>query len=203
MTRRATLALVLVLAACESPAPPAPLPAADAASLDQASADRVEGTIAGEPFAAVDVRFRARGGEVPRVDLWLADATIERCGLALPRTGTRVWARFPGVTALARGHYVQTEDESSPLSAHYERFVGRHGAEPDWAEVHRARTEIEITRASATVIEGRLRACFADASQSCVGGHFVARPCLSRVDGRALREPPGLVDEALEPRSPR
>ncbi|MFO0684518.1 MAG: hypothetical protein U0234_20860 [Sandaracinus sp.] len=196
-------ALVLLLAACEAPPPPPAMPDAAAASLDQATTDRVEGTIAGEAFAALDVRFRARDGAVPRIDLWLADAAIERCGLALPRSGTRVWLRFPGVTTLARGRYAQTDEPSSPLTAHYERFVGRHGAEPDWAEVHRARAEVEITRASATAIEGRLRACFADSEQSCVGGRFVARPCYSRVDGRALREPPGLVDEALEPRSPR
>ncbi len=197
---RRSLSVALVLSACQAPAAPPPMPDADSAAIDGATADHVEGTIDGAPFAALDVRFRVRDGEVPRVDLWLADAAIERCGLALPRTGTRVWVRFAGVTTLAPGHFVQTDDEGSPITAHYERFVGRHGAERDWAEVHRGRTEVEITRASATAIEGRLHACFADAARSCVAGRFVATPCLSRVDGRALREPPGLVDEALEPR---
>lgn len=199
---RHPLVLTALLVACGSPpAPPPPLPDASSASIDQASADHVEGTIAGAPFQALDVRFRAHDGAVPRVDLWLADGAIERCGLAMPRTGTRVWLRFAGITSLARGRYVQTEEEGTPVEAHYERWVGRVGNAPDWAEVHRARTEVEITRASATVIEGRLRTCFADGRESCVGGHFRATPCLSRVDGRALREPPGLVDEALVPRS--
>lgn len=193
---RGYVAIAVLLVACgAAPDAPPPLPDAASVAIDQAVTDHVEGTIAGQPFTALDVRFRIRDGAAARVDLWLADAAIERCGLAQPRSGTRVWLRFADVTSLAPGSYVQNGAEDDVVEAHYERAVGRR-----FEEIHRARTEVEIVSASVTAITGRVRTCFADAAGSCVGGHFRATPCWSRVDGRTLREPPGLDDHALEPR---
>jgi hypothetical protein len=197
MTRRApTLLLAVGLSVACGPTPSPPLHDPPAVSLDQATGESVTGSIAGEAFAAADVRFRVRSGAEPHVDLWLADAPIDRCGLALPRSGTRVWLRWPARTTLEPGRFESGAD-ASVLEAHYERAVGRA-----FVESHRANAIVEITHVTAERIEGRLRACFGDASESCVGGAFVAPRCLSRVDGRALREPPGLADDALEPRSP-
>lgn len=176
------------------------MPEASSVSLDELEEGEITGTIGGAPFSARDVRFRVTsfpGRE--RVDLWIADRPIERCGLPLLREQTLVWARFPGRTELTPGSYelVGGEHEGG-LEVHYERPGEKRSTEA----VHRGLARIEITSASARQVTGRLRICFADEAGSCVGGSFEATPCLSRIDGRAAREPPGLVDEALEPPRP-
>lgn len=195
---RVAAAIGVLALACAEPAPPAapPLPSADAVTLAEVGGI-VTGAIAGEPFEAQDARFRVvtyAGRE--RVDLLFADRAIERCGLPIARQEARVWLRIPGVTALVPGELalLGEPDEDAPLELHYER-PGAHG----FVEAHRGVARLEITRASTARVEGRLHACFADAAESCVSGAFVATPCQSRIDGRALREPPGLADEALEP----
>jgi hypothetical protein len=189
---RALVAMALVVGCARAePAAHAPRPVA----IDEASGETVSGTIAGEAFTTADVRFRVRSGAQPHVDLWLADTPIDRCGLALPRTGSRVWLRFADRTTLEPGLYAQ---RASTVEAHYERAIDRR-----FVQSSHANAAVEITRVTAEVIEGRVRACFGDASESCIGGRFVASPCLSRVDGRSLREPPGLADDALDPRSDR
>ena len=186
-----SMALVLLIVSCGRASPAMRDP--PTVSLDGASSAHVTGAIDGSPFEAADVRFHVRHGQGEHVDLWLADASIERCGLALPRTGTRVWLRWPGRTSIEVGTF---ETGASTLEAHYERAALR-----DFVESHRANAIVEITRVTSELVEGRLRACFGDEHASCVGGRFVATSCLSRVDGRAIREPPGLADDALEPRS--
>ncbi len=185
----ATLAVGTV--ACEEP-PPAPMPAASAVALEGAAlGPRVEGSIAGRAFRATDARFRAYRGEGrERVDLYLSDRSMARCGLPLARPDTRVWVRVVGRSALEPGE-LSTEDEA--VEVHYER-PGAEGIEA----IHRGVGRLAIEEASAARVTGALRICFADAEGSCVGGRFAATPCLSRVDGRAIREPPGLSDEALE-----
>lgn len=222
--------LVGAVAACSGEPPaPAPLPDVAEVALDRAGEGTIEGTLDGAPFVAGDVRVRivTRAGR-ERVDLLVADRPIERCGLPIAREETLVWARFPGATELAPGTFERlaepapasgahgatddAEDEGaaagdgveatgdgappSTFEVHYERPTA-----DGLRAVHRGLGRIEITRRLEDGrLEGRLRICFADAGHSCVGGSFVAAPCLSRIDGRALREPPGLADEALEPR---
>lgn len=163
-------------------------------ALGEIGEGEIAGEIDGEPFRAADVRFRVTsfpGRE--RVDLWIADRPIERCGLPLAREETLVWARFSGRTELAPGVHERT-GEDGEFEVHYER----PGEGRSLRAAHRGIARIEIARASAASVEGRLRVCFADDARSCVGGSFTATPCLSRIDGRAAREPPGLVDDALE-----
>lgn len=197
------MSLGLVTLACgHEPPPEAPLP--DASEVELADTDApLEGSLGGQPFRMVDARFRVvtfAGRE--RVDLLFADRAIERCGLPIARTENRLWIRVPGVTALSGGVLALLGDaapdaQPPPLELHYERPV-----EGRYVESHRGVARVEIIRSTPELVEGRLRACFADASHSCVGGAFHATPCRSRIDGRALREPPGLDDEALEPLSP-
>lgn len=197
--RRAAIAAFALawIAGCGEPPAPPPMPEPSSVELESLGEGAIAGTIGGEAFSAADVRFRVTsfpGRE--RVDLWIADRPIERCGLPVQREHTLVWARFAGRTELAAGTYElaggEGEDE---LEVHYER----PGEGRSIDAVHRGRARIEITEASPARLAGRLRICFADEARSCVGGSFEATPCLSRIDGRAVREPPGLVDEALEP----
>lgn len=196
--RRLSLSLLatMALSACAGEEPPRALPEASSVALDGVGEGPVSGEIDGQPFAAADVRFRiTRFPGRERVDLWIADRHIERCGLPLAREGTRVWARWSGRTSLEPGLFSRLSDEEEDaIELHYERAEGRaiHAA-------HRAVGHVELTEVTAAHVVGRLRACFADAEGSCVGGTFEATPCLSRIDGRAIREPPGLIDEALSP----
>ena len=133
-----------------------------------------------------------------RVDLIFADRAIERCGLPIARAESRVWLRVSGVTMLAPGLLARLPEPSevviAPFEIHYESPVGAR-----YVEAHRAVARLEITAVTSESVDGRLSACFADVARSCVRGSFHATPCRSRIDGRALREPPGLADEALEP----
>jgi len=192
MSARVMALLVLGgLAACGSPPPEPPMPEASAVELGDEPA--VVGELGGSPFRAADARFRifTRAGR-RRVDLLLASSAIERCGLPLARAQSRVWLRLPERTSLEPG-LLESLGEGASFSVHYERPDGLR-----FVEVHRGLGRLEITRVEARSIEGRMRVCFADAERSCVGGRFTARPCLSRIDGRTLREPPGLADDAIE-----
>jgi len=199
MSARTTAWIVssaLLIACGEPPATRAPLPAPSTVDLAGVEGD-VDGTIEGQPFHAIDARFRVvtyEGRE--RVDLLFADQAIELCGLPLARTQSRVWLRIPGLTSLVPGELSLLDEstEGTPLQVHYERPNGRQ-----FTEEHRGVARVEITRATSEQIDGRVHACFADASQSCIAGSFRALPCRGRVDGRAIREPPGIADDALEP----
>lgn len=187
-------AFTLVLLACGSDPAPAPLPEASSVTLEGLGADGVRGRVAGEDFEPVDQRFvvTTREGR-ERLDLRFSDRAIERCGLPIPREDRRVWIRFPDLTELEPGTYERLGDEGA-FEVHYE-LPAERGAFPG---AHRGVGRIEVRRVSPASIEGVLHVCFADAERSCIRGAFHARPCLSRVDGRALREGPGLADEVLE-----
>lgn len=182
---RSTRYLALWMAvSCAEPPPPMPDPSR--VSLEGIPRS-VRGSIDGERFAAAAPRFvvvEREGRE--RVDLLFADRRIERCGLPVRRSDRRVWIRFAGQTSLAPGTY----DE---LDVHYEI-----PAERGFRAEHRGLGRLEIRAAGAGSIEGAMHVCFADAAQSCVAGSFRATRCISRIDGRALREGPGLSDEAIE-----
>lgn len=208
------LALV-VLAACETP-PQAPMPDVAELSLEDAP-ETLGGTIDGEPFEVRDARVRVvRYAGREHVDLLLSDRPIERCGLPMERPETLVWLRFEGEEALARGRYAAGGDETlgdalaaqlgeaavdRTVTVHWERPIG----EGHTRDVHaggRGVGLVQLEPFSPTRVRGRLHVCFADArGPQCVRGRFDASPCLSRIDGRTAREPPGLIDEALEPRA--
>ncbi len=200
MRRAALLSFGLLALACGDDAPPAPPPLPDASRVALDDVDGpVEGQVDGRAFRALDARFRVvtfPGRE--RVDLFFADRAIARCGLSVARDETRVWLRMPGVTSIALGELAllaaPEADAPASFEIHYERPIAG-----GYAEAHRGVARLEITSASAAQVDGRMRVCFAGADDSCVGGAFHATPCQSRIDGRALREPPGLADEALEP----
>lgn len=195
MRASTTILSLAALLACEAPAPLHPLPEPDEASLARAGDGPVSGAIAGEEFAAIDVRMRVvEGAGRARVDLLFSDRPIERCGLPIVRSERLVWLRLSGRTSLEVETLARTEAEQ-PFELHYEVPAGEGGLRSE----HRGLATLAVDRVAPDRIEGRLRACFADAERSCVGGRFVARPCLSRINGRMAREPPGLVDEALEP----
>jgi hypothetical protein len=181
-------AWLLFLVGCAAEAPP-PLPELDESSLDDA-AGSVQGTLGGRRFRARDVRFRVvteRHRE--RVDLFFADRRLDRCALPIVRPHTAIlWARFPG--ELAIGTHELTE-ERGPFEVHFERPNGR-----TFDALHRGAARVRIDRVEADVVAGALHVCFA--GDGCAIGAFEARPCLSRIDGRAIREPPGLDDDAIE-----
>jgi hypothetical protein len=170
------------------------MPAADSVSLDDVGDGPVAGTVGGAAFSAADVRFRVipRSGR-HRVDLFFADRAIERCGLALEREDRRVWLRFPDRIRLEPGAYALDGESEGDFELHYEYPDDSHVV-----SIHRGVAQLEIREVTSTRVTGALSVCFADASRSCVEGTFEASPCLSRVDGRALREPPGLSDEAID-----
>lgn len=182
--------IAVLCAACggELAVPPLPEPV-EIRDGDQ----RAAGSIAGQLWQVGDARFRivTRDGR-QRVDLLFWDAPIERCGLPLEREGTLVWVRFAGRTELPEGEY-RLESERGEFEVHYE-LPGEDGIR----EEHRGVAHVRVDASESRSIRGRLSVCFADVERSCVEGSFDARPCESRIDGRAIREPPGLIDEALE-----
>lgn len=194
MTRGLALFVAVLVCGCEEPPPPSPMPEARMARIDDESDRPLEGEIAGAPWRLADARFDTvtRAGR-ERVDLLFWDHPVERCGLPVERPGTAVWLRFPGRTELETGEHV-LDAESGDYEAHYEVPT-----DDGFVEVHRGLATLRLDEVEARAIRGRARVCFADAARSCVEGTFEASPCWSRVDGRALREPPGLRDEALEP----
>jgi hypothetical protein len=157
-------------------------------------AGRVRGRLGGRRFRIADARFRIVDGEGRRrVDLLLADHRLRQCGLPIVRANTAIlWARFADRLALPRALYV-LDRRGGPFEVHYERPFGR-----GMHALHRGVGRIRIERADAETIAGTLSVCFADTGVSCAAGAFEARPCVSRIDGRAIREPPGLSDDALE-----
>lgn len=108
----------------------------------------------------------------------------------------------------------QAAQAAPAFSVHWERPVGE-GLEHQIRAGHRGVGRVEILQAdplsTTPRLRGRLHVCFAaegGGEPECVAGTFDAAPCWSRIDGRTLREPPGLDDEALlprprEPRPPR
>lgn len=194
MTQRAIILLFAWWCGCGEPAPAPPMPEPSSTRLDGTANGPVEGQIAGRAWRLAEARFDivTRPGR-QRVDLVLWDVAVERCGLPVERSGATVWLRFPGRTSLETGEHT-LDAEGGPFEAHYEV-----PSEEGFVESHRGVATVRIDEVAPRVIRGRLRVCFADRERSCVGGTFDAAPCWSRIDGRALREPPGLRDEALEP----
>ena len=199
---RALVALLasVALLACGEPAPASGPPSTElsAMSVDAIPATPVSGTLAGKDFTVVEARYRVEnfpGRE--RVDLLLSDTPLRRCGLPIVREGRIAWLRFGGVTSLPTGEARLSADaEDAPFSIHYEdpSAEGRTYAGRDGGDAVVSLGEGELGR-----IPGKVFVCFGDGQGSCIKGSFVATPCFSRVDGRAIREGVGLEDEALEP----
>ena len=194
MSRRAIILVFAWWCGCGEPAPAPLMPDPGSARLDETPDGPVAGRIAGRAWRLAEARFDVvtRPGR-QRVDLLLWDEAVERCGLPIERSGATVWLRFPERTALEPAEHALDAEEGS-FEVHYEV-----PSEEGFIESHRGVATVRIDEADERAIRGRLRVCFADHDRSCVGGTFDASPCWSRIDGRALREPPGLRDEALEP----
>jgi len=190
-----------LLPSCGGEPAPVALPGMSEVALDSASAEGVSGLIRTEDFSAVDVRYRIiEGEERDRLDFFFSDRRLERCGLPIERDGTLVWLRVPGVTSVAEATFATDADEH-PMSVHYEVPV-ENTYNRGYEVIGRGSGRIELTSLEDVKLEGRVAVCFADADSSCVRGRFEAYPCYSRVDGRAVREAPGLADDALEPPEP-
>lgn len=183
--------LVPPFAGCDREAPP---PRARltrrAAQLDpDAIADRPPtGTLGETPFRFREARWkidRRPGRE--RLEIWLSEEELPRCGLPGHDLGRRLWFRIPRVTELRPGTWrVDPGQRRAPMSIHYElqeghRWIGRAGG----AAVLRIDAVGELGE-----IQGRTHVCFDDGWPSCVQGRFRAMPCVSRVDGNAIRELP-------------
>ncbi len=164
----------------------------DRVALDDVSG-RIRGRLGGRWFQLADARFRVVEDERRRrVDLFFADRRLEQCGLPIVRRNTAIlWARFAERVELAPALYVR-DRRGGPFEVHYERPLAR-GVHA----LHRGVANVRIESADRERIAGMLSVCFAG-GRNCAAGAFEARPCVSRIDGRAIREPPGLSDEALE-----
>jgi len=214
-------------AGCSAEPEPPPLPEASSLSLADIGAEApVTGSVDEQAFTALDVRFRVvRYAGRERVDLLFSDRAIERCGLPIDRPETLVWLRFAGEGPVAPGRYETPAREQRdpqeatgegalvdrPLSVHWERPAGE-GLEHTIRSSDRGVALVEVESATSENVRGTVHVCFASvdapsagstdgAGPSCGRGRLDARPCWSRIDGRTAREPPGLVDQALEPRA--
>ena len=173
-------AILVGTTACqEAEAPKAPLTVRseelDARSIPDGD---VAGELRGASFTSVDARFRVERAEGrQRVDLYFADAAIERCGLPIIREQPLVWLRVPKTIELAPGEMRVDVGASEPFSVHYQI-----PADEGWGSVGGGAALLVIESFGAEAIDGRLHACFDDGEQSCVRGHFHATPCVSELD---------------------
>ncbi len=188
----ATLLLTLLLVllwACDAPAPGTGRSSMEVGSLDVDSADGpVAGELAGTAFEVQDVYFRAvRHEGFERVDLVFAEEQQDDCGLPLPRAGRRVFVRFDDVTEFPEGSVTIDRDGEGDVSMHYEEQI-----DGKWVGVGVGVGRLEFDEVAESAIQGRVHLCFDDGAESCIAGTFSARACLSRLDGRLPREGTGL-----------
>ena len=184
------LAASLASQGCKSPpAPHVPLSRRSSQIVPDSIPDRPpSGKIAGTAFRFREARWRVdrRPGR-ERFEVWLSEARLPRCGLPGHDRGRRVWFRIPQKTDPETGEWrVDPGQRNAPISVHYEvpeehRWTGRQGGA----------ALLRIDRvADLGEIFGRVDVCFDDGLRSCVAGRFRATPCVSRVDGHAIRELP-------------
>ena len=140
----------------------------------------VQGRVRSTPFVARDARYvvdRRPGYE--HIDILLSDAKAQGpCGPLSPAEPPRIWLRYLGPGPLPSGEFAITAGAPSPWEAHYQlRSDGRWVGSRDAAVVGR----VAVADAGRT-LSGALSVCFADGSDSCVSGSFVAMDCPSEID---------------------
>lgn len=175
------IALILAITACNAPPTSGPHPLAARASaktLTDIPATPLAGTLRGKPFKLADARVRieARAGR-ERVDVYLSETPIERCGLPLARHGRRVWLRLPGTPTLDGAELRVEAGKPGPFEPHYEveldgRWLGHGGGA----------ALLSLKSEGFRKYAGQLWACFDDGLDSCVAGRFEASGCRSELD---------------------
>lgn len=165
---RVPLALLCVTGCDANQAPPVPVPTAPRDSVETIPDGPVQGKLRGQPFRAEAARytvFRQRDRE--HIDVRLhTQAGSDPC--ARPDAGNSVWIRFEGTATLPKAGTYRSSDA---WSLHYQVRE-----EDGWHGVGKSAALLAIRYDAGTMV-GDLAGCFADAQQSCVEGHFVARPC--------------------------
>ena len=175
----------LMLAACNDPLAAEPAPA-DIAPRHASGATipdgPVRGTVAGSAFEAQRAFYRIyRQLGREHLDIMLLSEAGDCEDIASPS----VWIRFPSTSEPALGELRRTASDDAEWSVHYQ--VKQEGR---WLGHARAAALLVVGSVKqGSFVEGDVSACFADASQSCIAGHFHADRCLDPVspDVRDLR----------------
>jgi hypothetical protein len=142
----------------------------------------VRGTVGGEPFEAKRAYYRIyRQRDREHLDIMLLSEPGDCDDVDSPS----VWIRFAEPNEPARGELRRGARDDAPWSVHYQvkrqgRWLGHAGAA--------ALLAIDNVKGG-SFVDGDVSACFADASRSCIDGHFHADRCLDPVspDVRDLR----------------
>lgn len=160
---------------------------------------KVSGTLRGEPFTAKQARFRVERMEGrQRVDVYLADAPLERCGVPIDRHVRRIWLRFDGVTELGPGIYrVHAGSDRPQPSIHYEVPV-----DFEWVGWRGGAALVLLDSVDADTVRGRLDVVFDDEAASRVQGRFAASSCIGALDVDNPVNGAGLLDPGRLPRAP-
>ena len=178
----APLAALVPLVACSADPPPAsyePKPVPTAADSIREAA--VSGTIHGQPFSLAEARVYVdqRPGHEKTDVVLSAAATPEHCGDLGPLHATTVWLRRNGPQGPANETVHLAPGDESLWDVHYEVFDdGR------WTGNGHSAALIAIDGH-----EGRVAACFGDATGSCVEGNFSAVWCPIRIDSLVRGSP--------------
>ncbi len=180
MKRALATALVLSVG-CREPEAHTYAPRERAESMTPESLARspVSGHLGGRPFTQRTAWYRVvrRPGHA-RLDLVVSEGTPSRlCAVPTPAGARQVLVRYDGTTALTPGPLRADPSPTAPFRVFYER-PAEHGFEG----VGGASALVVIDAIEANVIVGRLRACFPDATGSCVGGAFRAEECRDELD---------------------
>lgn len=192
----ALAAVALLVAGCEEPpAPKAPLEATAASLSVEGLSVAPAGPLDGKRFEAKSAHYRVtRYPGRHRIDLYFDDPEPESCGLPLPRSGRRVFLRFPELQRFEVGEWsVEVDADEPPLEVHYEV-----GDTREWYGRAGGVAVLAIDEVEDRAVAGRLNVCFDDGQQSCVKGAFRAEECITRVDGQAVREGIGLLEPVPE-----
>lgn len=179
--KRALILAIVLFAGCREPDARTYAPRERAESMMPESVARspVSGHLAGTPFTMRSAWYRVvrRPGHA-RLDLVVSEGAPSRlCARPTPADARQVVVRHEGTTALTPGPLRADPSPSAPFRVFYEH-PGEHGFEG----VGGASALVVIDAIEANVLLGRLRACFPDATGSCVGGAFRAEECRDELD---------------------
>lgn len=178
----------LALVGCQDEvAPSAPFETTPADLSVEGLSDPVSGELAGEAFAAVDVRMRVeKHVGRHRIDLFFSDTEFDDCALPLAREGRRAFLRFGGVTELEVGTLSGASGDEGSASVHYE--IPSDSRDSGYRGVGGGAFRLEVDSVEQDIVAGRINVCFDDGQGSCLSGSFTARPCRGPIDGLAVRE---------------